>query len=324
MKINRFATFAWGVLLYCLLVILLGVVVRATGSGAGCGSHWPSCNGELIPSLEEMKTVIEFTHRLTSSAFGLLAIALVVWAFRIYPKENPVRSAAVLSLILTIIEGLIGAILVRLELVADNISVARALWMAGHLANTFLLLAAFTLTAWWASGGKPLRWRGQGAVIPLLAIGFVAMLLLGMSGAITALGDTLFPVNSLAEGLQQDFSSSSHFLIQLRIIHPILAVLSGVYIVWSARKISFLRPNPWTTRFSQALIGLFILQMLFGAVNLVLLAPIWMQLVHLLMADLVWMAFILLGAAALADDAVHVRSVASQSSRGSSRTASTV
>ncbi|MGB0388602.1 MAG: COX15/CtaA family protein [Ardenticatenaceae bacterium] len=309
MKINRFAAFAWGVLVCALLVILLGVVVRATGSGAGCGSDWPSCNGQIVPSLEEMKTVIEFTHRLTSSGFGLLAIALVVWGFREYPKGHRVRSAAVWSLVLTIVEGLIGAFLVRLELVADNISVARAVWMAGHLANTFLLLGTFTLTAWWASGGKSVRWRAQGAVIPLLGIGFALMMLLGMSGAITALGDTLFPANSLAEGLRQDFSDSAHFLIQLRTIHPVLAVLAGFYIVWAARQIAHLRPNLWTTRLSQALIGLFMLQILLGVVNLVLLAPIWMQLVHLLMADFVWMAFVLLGAAALAHDRVPIAPV---------------
>ena len=302
MKINRFAAFAWGVLLYCLFVILLGVVVRATGSGAGCGSHWPSCHGEVIPSLEEMKTVIEFTHRLTSSAFGLLAIALVAWGFRVYEKGHPVRSAAVWTLVLTIIEGLIGALLVRLELVADNISMARAAWMAIHLANTFLLLTACTLTAWWASGGKRLKWRQQGIVIPLLAVGFISMMLLGMSGAITALGDTLFPATSLVEGIRQDLSGTSHFLLQLRIIHPVLALMIAFYIVWSGRKISQLRPHPWTMRFSQALIGLFILQLVVGVVNLVLLAPIWMQLVHLLMADFVWMAFVLLGATALADE----------------------
>lgn len=311
MKINRFANFAWGVLLYCLFVILLGVVVRATGSGAGCGSHWPSCHGEVIPSLEEMKTVIEFTHRLTSGAFGLFAIALVIWGFRAYEKGHPVRSAAVWTLMLTIVEGLIGALLVRLELVADNISVARAAWMAIHLANTFLLLTACTLTAWWASGGKRIKWRQQGMVIPLLAGGFICMMLLGMSGAITALGDTLFPATSLVEGIQQDFSGTSHFLLQLRTIHPVLAVMIAFYMVWSARKISELRANPWTMRFSQALIGLFILQLLIGVVNLVLLAPIWMQLVHLLMADFVWMAFVLLGAAALADeDEVKIPSVA--------------
>lgn len=302
MKINRFAMFAWGVLLYCLFVILLGVVVRATGSGAGCGSHWPSCNGEVIPSLEETKTLIEFTHRLTSAAFGLFAIALVVWGFRVYEKGHPVRSVAVWTLILTIIEGIIGALLVRLELVADNISMARAVWMAVHLANTFFLLTACVLTAWWASGGKRLKWRQQGMVLPLLAVGFISMMLLGMSGAITALGDTLFPATSLAEGIQQDFSSTSHFLVQLRIIHPVLALTIAFYIVWSGRKISELRPNPWTMRFSQALIGLFILQLVVGVVNLVLLAPVWMQVIHLLMADLVWMAFVLLGATALADE----------------------
>ena len=88
MRRNRFATFAWGVLLYALIVILWGVVVRATGSGAGCGSHWPSCNGEMLPLFEQQETMIEFSHRLTSAFFGIVSIVLVIWAFRAYPKGS--------------------------------------------------------------------------------------------------------------------------------------------------------------------------------------------------------------------------------------------
>lgn len=309
MKMNRFATFAWFVLGCALVVIMWGVVVRATGSGAGCGNHWPKCNGELVPSLEEMKTVIEFSHRFTSSLFGLLAIALAVWAYRAYPKGSLVRIGAVSALFLTIFEGLLGAQLVRLELVADNASTTRAIWMAGHLVNTFILLAAFTLTAWWASGGQALRWREQGRVLALLAVGVVALLLLGISGAVTALGDTLFPAGSVVEGIQQDLSEDAHFLIQLRVIHPILAIATGIYLVFAARMISQLRANFWTSRFSQAVSSLFFIQLLAGALNLVLLAPIWMQLLHLLLADLVWITFILLAATALAHDPIPLNAM---------------
>ncbi len=44
-----FSRYAWGVLLWNVLVALWGAYVRATGSGAGCGSHWPTCNGEILP-----------------------------------------------------------------------------------------------------------------------------------------------------------------------------------------------------------------------------------------------------------------------------------
>jgi heme A synthase len=303
MRRNRFASFAWGVLLYALIVILWGVVVRATGSGAGCGSHWPSCNGELLPLFEEQETIIEFSHRLTSGFFGLVSIVLVVWAFRAYPKGSLIRKGALWGLVFTIVEGLVGAYLVRLELVADNASMARAVWMALHLVNTLFLLAAFTLTAWWASGGNPLRLRGQGMVTLVLGIGFLAMILLSMSGGVTALGDTLFPATSIAEGLLQDFDPNGHFLIQLRTIHPILAVITGLYLHWAARLVTKLRPSPQTARFSQVLLGLFVLQLLVGLLNIGLLAPISVQLIHLLLADLLWITLLLLSAEALSDKA---------------------
>lgn len=300
MTLTRFATFAWGVLAYALVVILWGVVVRATGSGAGCGSHWPDCNGQILPALDELKTLIEFSHRLTSMAFGLLAIALVVGAHRVHPQGSPVRGAAWAGLLLTLVEGGIGRQLVVLELVADNASTARAAWMAGHLLNTFLLVAAFTLAAWWASGGAAPRLRGQGAVLPWLVGGLLGILLLGMSGAVTALGDTLFPASSLAEGLRQDLSSTSHFLIQLRTLHPLLAIGVGIYLMVAARVVRSLRPSPWTERLARAVGVTFALQLVVGTLNVALLAPVWMQLIHLLLADLLWIVLVLLTTTALA------------------------
>jgi heme A synthase len=193
MKLNRFAGYAWGVLVYNLLVIMWGAYVRATGSGAGCGNHWPLCQGEVVPRPQQIETMIEFSHRLSSGLALLVVIVLFIWAFRAYPKGHPVRLGGSLSLFFIITEALVGAGLVLFELVAYNTSLARAMVMALHLVNTFLLLGALTLTAWWGSGGRPLRLRGQGSLIWLLAIGLVGMLILGASGGVTALGDTLYP-----------------------------------------------------------------------------------------------------------------------------------
>ena len=187
MQLTRFAKFAWFVLGLNLLVIVWGAFVRATGSGAGCGSNWPLCNGEVIPQAPAIETVIEFSHRISSGLALISVVVLLVWGFRAYPRKHPVRLGALLSMILMIIEALIGAGLVLLELVAYNVSVARAYWMAGHLINTFLLLATLTLTAWWASGGERLQLRRQGGVLVMLVLSFIAMLILGASGAVTAL-----------------------------------------------------------------------------------------------------------------------------------------
>ncbi|HEY0737408.1 MAG TPA: COX15/CtaA family protein [Herpetosiphonaceae bacterium] len=301
MKLGRFASYCWAVLAYNLGIILWGAYVRASGSGAGCGSHWPLCNGEIIPRNPQIETVIEFTHRVSSGLALIMIAVMFVWAFRTYPKGHTVRLGAALSSFFIITEALVGAGLVLFELVADNASIARALFMAVHLANTFLLLGALTLTAWWASGGSAIRLRDQGSSLVLLGLGLLGMLVLGVSGAVTALGDTLYPASSLAEGLRQDLSPTAHFLIRLRVLHPTIAIGMGLYLVFAASCISVLRPDLQTKRFARGIVVLFLVQLGVGALNVFLLAPIWMQLVHLLLADFVWINLMLLSASAFAE-----------------------
>ncbi len=293
-----FVRFAWGVLAYNLAVIVWGAFVRATGSGAGCGQHWPLCNGQVVPRAAQVATLIEFAHRLTSALAGLLVIALVVWAVRAFPKGHLARRGAWLSLLMIIVEGLLGAGLVLLQLVADNGSVARAVAMSIHLINTLLLLGVITLTAWWGQGGGALRLRGQGLVGVLLATSVVAVMLLGVSGAVTALGDTLFPAASLQHGIQQDLDPYAHFLIRLRIYHPILAIITGVYLIVAGQVVARQRPSEGTKLAATLLVLLFGAQLAVGALNIALLVPVSVQLIHLLMADLVWVALVLLAATA--------------------------
>jgi heme A synthase len=301
MRLGSFAKYAWSVLAFNLLVVAWGAYVRASGSGAGCGSHWPLCNGVVLPRAPEAATIIEFTHRATSGIALLLVVGMLVWAWRAYPRHSPVRLGAGLSMGLMLTEAGVGAGLVLFELVAEDASVARAYYLAVHLLNTFLLLAAIALTAWWASGGLAIRLRRQGAVGALLGAGLVAVLALGVTGAVTALGDTLFPSASLAAGMREDFSPAAHFLIRLRVLHPLLAVAVGVYLVLAAALVSRLRPGERTRRLALALGALFLLQLCAGVANLLLLAPIPLQLVHLLLADLVWLTLVLLSATALAE-----------------------
>ena len=303
MNLPRFARYAWGVLAYNIVVILWGAFVRATGSGAGCGSHWPLCNGQVVPRAPQVETLIEFSHRLTSGLAFLLVIALLVWAFRAYPKKHRVRWAASFSVLFIITEALVGAGLVIFGLVADNASMARAFSMAVHLLNTFLLLACLTLTAWWSSGGESVRLRGQGMRAVLLIIGLLGVLVLGVSGAVTALGDTLFPSASLVEGLSQDFSPTAHLLIRLRVFHPAIAICVALYLILVVIWLYSLRQNSITKRFSLLLVILLVIQLVAGVINIALLVPVWMQLVHLLLADLIWIALVLLTASALAANA---------------------
>jgi heme A synthase len=300
MKLTRFATYAWAVLGYNLLVILWGAYVRATGSGAGCGAHWPLCNGEVIPRSPRAEMLVEFTHRATSGLALLVVAGMLIWALRIYPKGHVVRLGTKLAILFIITEALVGAGLVLFKLVAHDDSLYRAVAIVVHLVNTFLLLAALTLTAWWASGGAPLRLARRGPIVGALSVGMLGVMLVGAAGAITALGDTLFPAGSLAEGLRQDFAATSHYLLQMRVIHPILAVGVGLYVVGLSWAIGRRHPGGLAEPIAAVLTGLFLLQLALGALNVVLLAPVWMQLVHLLTADLVWIALVLLAAVVLA------------------------
>jgi heme A synthase len=299
MKLTKFAKYSWFVLAYTLGVILWGAFVRATGSGAGCGSHWPTCHGQVIPRPEEIETIIEFTHRVTSAFLGVLIIIMVVWAFRAYAPGHIIRKGAVLSLVFVIIEGLLGAGLVLLELVGLNQSVERAVAMALHLVNTLILLSFLTVTAWWASGGRVPQWQGQTRLNWLLGIGVVGLMIVGASGAVTALGDTLF----VHEGVPIDSSPTTEFLVQLRVWHPALAVVTGLFMVLASTAIHQMRPSNHTKLFSRLVKITFIIQLLAGVLNVYLMVPVWMQLVHLLLADVIWIAWILLGATALAEPA---------------------
>lgn len=309
MKLDLFAKYVWGVLVYNLAVILWGAYVRASGSGAGCGSHWPLCNGEIITRSPQVETMIEFTHRVSSGLALLLVVGLAVWGFRLYSKGHPVRLGASLSLFFMITEALVGAGLVLFKLVAEDTSTARAVVIAIHLMNTFLLLAALALTSWWASGGRPIQLKGQGGLGWALGLALLAMLLLGASGAITALGDTLFPASSLSEGLQQKFSPTAHFLVRLRLWHPLIAIAVGAYTMVIIGLVNARLAEPLARQAGRLFTVLYFVQLASGAFNVVLLAPIWMQLWHLLLSDILWIILVLFAARVFAQPVSQMSTV---------------
>ena len=200
------ARFAGLVLFYNVLVILWGAYVRATGSGAGCGAHWPLCNGEVVPRAPSAEMLIEFSHRLTS---GLALVAVVVLAVRVWrtvAAGHPARRAAVASLVFIVVEALLGAGLVLFRLVAEDESLARAMVMPLHLANTLILLLCLTLTAHFLSGGAPVAISGRARTVGVVVALLVLMIGVGKTGAIAALGDTLYPSTSFLDGLEADFA----------------------------------------------------------------------------------------------------------------------
>jgi protoheme IX farnesyltransferase len=300
MHLSRFAKFAWAVLAWNVVVVLWGAFVRATGSGAGCGNHWPLCNGEVVPVAPQIETLIELSHRLTSGVALIGVLILITWAFRAFPRRHPVRWGAAASAFFILSESLVGAGLVIFGWVADDTSAERALVVSIHLFNTFLLLASLAVTAWWASDKRPIALRGSGWLVWALRAGLLGVLIIGITGAITALGDTLFPASSLAEGLRQDMDPSQHFLVQLRVWHPLLSILMGVFLLFLTRTLHGQETGGVVDRLSRLLAIFVVVQLAAGLVNVLLLAPVWMQIIHLLLADLVWISLVLLSASVAA------------------------
>ena len=302
----RLARFAWAVLGYILLVVVWGAFVRASGSGAGCGSHWPLCNGVVVPRDPGAATLVELAHRITSGLALVLVIVLLVWASAPPGAEARSGSAPCCRSSSSCWRPRSAPASCSWRRSGEDSSLARAVWLAGHLVNTFILLTCLTLTAWWASGGSPIRVRGVKRSAWVAGALLAGMLVVGVTGAVTALGDTLFPAPSLAQGFRQDLSPAAHFLIKLRVLHPAL------------RGSTRARPADGDTgaggpgpggadastqlgELAKALGALVLLQWAAGIANVLLLAPIWLQLVHLLLADLLWITLVLLTARALAD-----------------------
>jgi heme a synthase len=285
--------FAWGVVGYNVLVILWGALVRATGSGAGCGNHWPLCNGQVIPLSPRVDTVIEFTHRCMTGGSTFLVIGLLVWTFRGTIKGQAARVLAAASMVLLLNEAFLGALLVKLGYVTGNQSVGRVIVLSIHLSNTLLLLAALTLTARFLGTGQ--IWRRldvRGGKKLWAFVGLAATLVVGVSGSLAALGDTLFPASSLRAAFAQDFAAGSPWLLRLRGVHPVSAVVAAGFVIWLIRQAK----RTGSDRLARLVLALLAFQFALGVADVLLLAPVWMQILHLLGADLYWVALVTLAA----------------------------
>jgi heme A synthase len=283
------------------LIIIQGAFVRATGSGAGCGRHWPTCNGEVVPLAHTTESLIEFSHRLLSLVILLIGTWLVVRAFRERRKNRAVWVSSLVAYVLLLNEAFLGALTVLWGLTGDNVSMARGLMVAAHLVNSLLLIGALAVAYFFAKNPSArLRWRGNVGLSTVLLMGVLSMLLLMFSGGIASMGNTMFPSETLQEGIAQDFNPEAHLLIRLRILHPVLGMTVGTYLLVLLGLVWWLKPADDIKRICRWLAGTYLAQLAIGLVNLVLLAPIVLQLLHLGVATIIFAQLSLLGAAALA------------------------
>ncbi len=294
---RSFARLATCTLLFVVGIVLSASLVRITNSGAGCGQHWPTCQGEIAHLPRKLETAIEYGHRISAALGGLAVLWLAVRAFR-EPTRRGVRVAAVIANLLMGLEDFIGRSLVRSGLVAQDASVARAIVMPLHLVNTCLLTGTLALIVWWslpvASEPAPKAPR-----LRRLAIGAgLATLLVSMTGAVTALGDTVRPVQhgGLAERLIEAQSSGVHFLERVRGVHPVIAVLTALLLFTLASRAAEGQCSSAARKLARALTLLTALQLGAGALNVFLRAPGWLQIFHLFIANLLWLALVMLGA----------------------------
>jgi cytochrome c oxidase assembly protein subunit 15 len=289
------ARFAWAVLGFFILVVLWGAVVRATGSGGGCGTYWPLCNGDFVPHHPRLATIIEFAHRSTSGICTVLLAALAFLTVRVTSKGHRARKAVLWAAILLVTEALLGAALVLRHWVEDNVSTGRVIAQSIHFTNTMLLMAALALTAWFLREGASVHSSEEPTQGPRWAavLATVATVLVGATGSLAALADTLFPSPSVWAGLTADLSAGSPVLVRMRWVHPAAAIVGFACVVVLVRA-----QRRWST-VSKTVVSLLGLQFVLGGLDVLLLAPTWMQVIHLLGADLYWVSLVVLAARVL-------------------------
>jgi heme A synthase len=296
-----FSALAWAVLTFTVLVVLGGAVVRATGSGDGCGDTWPVCTDRIFPVDPEVETIIEFGHRLMSGAAIIGIVVLFFWARRLYQRGDPVRIAASAAGVLIILESLIGASLVLFGWVDTDASIGRMIVVPLHLVNTSLLTGSLSLAAWWSSGNPPPQRPASSPEAGRLLWGAAALLVVATIGALNALADTLYPSDDFLSGVRDEFSTGAPLAVQTRVVHPVVAILVGLFIAYLVMNAP--ARSGTTGRLARLVAGLIVVQFAIGILNVLLATPLETQVVHLAMANAIWISYVLFSASLLGEPA---------------------
>lgn len=290
--IETFHKLCWLLVIYTVFVIVWGAWVRISHSGDGCGNNWPLCEGALIPVEPSQKTLIEYFHRLTSGLYGLFVSGLAIAAFRIFPRQTAARQMALVTFFLMVIEALLGAALVLKGLVGENATLFRLAVMTLHQINSLLLTGSTIILATvtnlkYQPQTLDLKWKEFLST----ATSWFVFVLIPATGAWAALANTLFPSQNLEDGFKKDFSYHTPWILKLRIVHPLLALSIGFYFVYHFFKRSENQTGD-TAKASLRVAGVLSFALVFGILTLLFLSPAWMKLVHLFLAQLVWISLV--------------------------------
>ncbi|MEA2001498.1 MAG: COX15/CtaA family protein [Actinomycetota bacterium] len=296
---RRIALLSWSVLVLTVAVVIGGALVRATDSGAGCGESWPICGGQFIPEIGNYHTAIEVSHRLMTGLLGFGVLAIFILVRRQFEKDHRLRRAVFAGGVLLIIESLLGASLVIFGWVEFDASIARLIVVPLHLLNTFMLVGAFAMVAYFASGGGGFRVDLSATRDRLVIGGLGVILTIGATGALNALADTLIRSDALHIADSGEFLVTEPVLTQIRAIHPFVAIVGGLALYMMVRYLAA-GATGLVKWLALAIQGIIWVQFILGMVNIALEVPLETQLIHLFVADVLWIAFVLLGAHLLA------------------------
>ena len=280
MSLKRYKLYLIFLWIYSIAVIVWGAWVRISKSGDGCGTSWPLCNNTIVPDLQDTNAMIELTHRVSTGLYGIFVVLLIIWTFKLFPKKHILRKVALFILSLTILEALIGAKLVLLGLVGDNTGWSRILVMSIHQVTSILLTGSIARAYYLTALDKiNFSW--------LVEIGKIIMLLIVATGGVAALSNTVFPSSSIMDGLMSDLDPTSHILLKLRVIHPILALSLTL-----AMMIILIKLHKYNPKYAKELALCFSIAIVVGIITLITLSPIYMKLIHLVIAHFVWAMFV--------------------------------
>lgn len=289
---RAFHALAWTVLGATVAVIISGDIVQATESGAGCGENWPRCDGALLPAFDDAATGIEFAHRVLTFVLSLLVIWLFTLARRTFAAGHRIRRAVNYVVVFFVLEILIGALLVVFGWVEQDASVGRVVADSLHVVNTFFLIGVLAFVVHHVSGGRLIRLMPAARPERLVLAGMAILVIIGVTGAVSSLADTLFPAETVLDGLREEFGPTAPFLLRFRVVHPVVAIVGGtaMFVIIGRLVAAFPGPNAGLGRRVQVIIGA---QFGFGILNLALLTPLETQIIHLLMAELLWITFLM-------------------------------
>ena len=282
-----FQIYLWGILLFTVAVIISGDIVQATESGAGCGDSWPKCDGTLIPAFADVHVAIEFIHRMLTSVLSFGYLGLLVGGYLLFGRKHPVWRSILFSTAILLVEILLGASLVLFGWVEDNATWGRVIADSFHVVNTLVLLGSLVLIIFLSRPDGGILVAKSNPKRRYLIFAMLIVILITVTGTINSLADTLY----LSDHVVVEETPIAQLLVSVRAIHPLIAIIGGFAIIGFLYLV-IEEPSAQKSALGFAVFGVIFLQFLSGVFNIVLLTPVETQIIHLGLADTLWILLV--------------------------------